>query len=475
MESSFEKWAFQGQRDLASISGYCRTAILSIPLALSCISCGEATSEVSGPLKVATWWKSDGENRAARALFDNAEKALGFEIDHLEPSSGKDEQDTVLVQSFEQGDPPHTFQTNAGQHLLRWVERGPNLLKSLPENFSAEARFHDVNTLGIWDAATESLRGIPLGIHQLNVVFMNEAILNDDQLALIEDENAFNVDRLIELCNSLRDNRQTGEAALALPFSEGWALSLIVLENLLVSREGVDAFSGVLQPVSGGETELYEVALDFAKLIDCAGSETGNWAAASDLFVAGKAGMVIMGDWMRAELNRSKLDGSAFDTPEFAWRTMSLIGPPDPANPEIPSVPFVFTADTFPFVRGRDMQPEMMQLLRFMSEPETQIEFSKWKGGIPALDLSGDSDSLEELTEQQRGTLDRFMRADRVLAISGQVVPEVESLIGEAFVDFAREIRANMPDFESNAFVPEADARFNKLVNRLKDYSSYGR
>ena len=346
---------------------------------------GNAQSD-EGP-EIMSWWVSDGEVDALRALLDIYRRSHpGISVVHggiRDTTNAK----FRMVARMSEGAPPDTFQANGGQDLLQWT-RGAAAgslepLEFLFQDESWRSVFPaDVLDLVSWGGEAYA---VPLNIHRTNTLVYD---LDAFTKASIDPPRT-----LEELYRAGAALRRVGIKPLALGTRQPWMLSLLAFENLLVALAGprfyVEFFQGQRSPRC---PEVRAAIEELGRLLDLSNPDADRlgWDEAADRVRIGDAAMTIGGDWTKGYLERRGcLEGEHFAVA------------PSPGT----DAAFVYTIDTFGLPRGAPHREEAIELLRIFGSAQGQSVFSRIKGSRPARsDLGADAPPRPLARASSRGT-----------------------------------------------------------------------
>lgn len=323
------------------------------------------------------------------------------------------------------------------------------------------------------------------GVHRLNVLFYNAALLEtlarvaeSRGLTLRAPEELTSVAQFIEhleLIDELSAETEAGQriVPLALDNNENWPLSLLAFESLMVARRA-ELYEAVWMGHASSDdvlrVELSAVVDELRALAARSNLEARvTWQRALEMVGNGEAAYTVIGDWGWAQQ---------------ASAAQALAAMPFPGT----SHAFVYTPDSFAIPRrgGTDGSGAHMWLREVVDHTPTQTAFARIKHSIPTLRDLGESelDALEDVYVAD--TYREFARCQSaegecrlLLAVSGlgpapatdPCFDEVSKLLGRAvgamsqddINDVAagteRECRSPMPD--------DAIAAGHELVERL--------
>lgn len=431
-------------------------------MALAALACVDDPGQQKLELKVVHWWIAEGETQAMDALADvHQARHKNVEIinyDYDTATLARDQLETIMRDRSR----PDTFQTNAGQDLLRWTENsGFEPLRGL-----ADAGLGDLSTAfnkEVFAAISRTQVGargdtlipyaIPLNIHRINVIYYNPT-------EVAEDEVPETLEELQRLCDDyLEEKAERGESLtrpppIQLGFSDedGYGLALLLFENILIAEaqsllerdesktdeskmDGAMYYTRYFTGSSLPEAPILATLVRARRLFPCI-EEQSTWQEALSRMADG--GMfAVTGDWGKAYL---KAQGKKFGQAVF------------PGTQGV----FVFNSDTFPWPKWSSHPTETLDFLRTCLSVEGQDAFNRRKGSIPArLDVKVEPDeNYDEISYQ---THEEFNQPEtkRVLSLSGLVSNDFIVDLQEALIRF----------FENQ----DSDVVFNRLRNLNKD------
>jgi glucose/mannose transport system substrate-binding protein len=329
----------------------------------------------------------------------------------------------VLQQRLLQGDPPDSFQANAGFDLMQWV----TFNKTNARESKLQALDDSVGISKATAALPPSLRAalsyegqlyaVPANVHRINEVFFNPAVLRQVGLPLPR-----SIDDLFRLGKALKAR---GIPLLAIGSKDPWTLSVFIIEALLISQHGADFyeayFTGKLRPDDPRMLETLETAL---RLLEYANANRDElyWEQAAELVFNGQAAMTVMGDWAR-----TLFDSTADDVDE-RYRETTFPGS---------EAAFVYTCNTFSLPKRAKNELGARRLLTTITSAEGQAAIGRSKTSLPSrLDVDVDPNDQVQVNKQ------RLWRSGRlVLAQSGIVPPQFSSDLNQALKDMATEKR----------------------------------
>ena len=381
----------------------------------------EAARVDEGP-EILSWWVSDGEVDALRALLDIYRRSHpGTSVVHggiRDTTNAKFRMNARMTE----GTPPDTFQANGGRDLMRWA-RGSSAGSLEPLEFLFEdERWRSVFPADVLDLVSHGGEAfaVPLNIHRTNT--------------LVYDVQAFakaSIDpprTLDELHGAAASFRRKGLNPLALGTRAPWMLSLLTFENLLVSLAGPAFYLELLKGHGSPRAPEVRAAIEeLGRLLDASNGDADRlgWDEAADRVRTGAAAMTIGGDWTKGYLERRGcLEGEHF----------AITASPGTERA------FVFTIDTFGLPHGAPHRDEAIALLRIFGSSQGQSVFNRIKGSRPARSDLGDDLPPASSSSSASGAPveDDFDTAKRVPTLTSLVPPSFSGALDASLAEFAR-------------------------------------
>lgn len=320
--------------------------------------------------EVMHWWTSGGESAAVRTLADAYHAAGGIWLDTA--IAGSEQARAVALSRIAGGDPPTAALFNASRQFRELIDAG------LLNNVDAVAeRDHWAQFLppSILDAVRINghYYAAPVSIHMPTWLWYSKSAFRKAGIAAEPRD-------FTELFAALDKLKAAGFIPLA-HGGQAWQDN-IVFRAVLANQGGADLYLRVLRdrdPRAIGSAEFRAVLLTFKRLhayVD-AGSPGRNWNDATSLLITGRAGVQIMGDWVKAEFATAHQQaGRDYGCiPGFGARS-----------------PYIVQGDAFVFPKSSDAQALRAQqlLAGVITSPSAQLAFSSRKGSIP---IRGDIDA----------------------------------------------------------------------------------
>lgn len=316
----------------------------------------------SSGLQVLHWWTSSSERKAANLL---ASRLAGEGVqwqDAAIPGGAGIGAGKVLKGRVLAGDAPEVTQI-IGVSVAEWGEMG--LLLELDNAATADNwnsfLFPTVRNLIEYRKHTLAA---PLGIHRVNTLFYNRTLFARLKLAPPTTWNEFETVAGRLAAAGLQPLAQS---------SEPWQVATL-FENLVLAESGPAFYRELFvrrSPQAAADPRTAR-ALQRLRTIKGWGKNAlaeRPWTEVVRRFARGEAGMMIMGDWAKAELNehRMTLDGE-----------YGCAGAPGSGQYHLYSVDTLsmFTGD-YSHVQAQE------KMARVLLSPSVQADFNVLKGGVP--------------------------------------------------------------------------------------------
>ena len=325
---------------------------------------GAASAQAGGPsAEVIHWWTSGGESAAVKQLANAYRAAGGTWIDTA--IAGGDQARAVTLNRMVGGKAPTAAQFNISKQFVDIVDQ--EML--VPLDDVARQQHWDttlpepiVNTIRI----DGHYYAMPMNIHMQTWIWYSKAAFKKAGIA----KEPATVDELFAALDKLK-------AAGLVPLAHGgqaWQ-EHVLFASMLANLGGRQLYLQVMrdrdQRVINSEP-VRKVLLAYKRLqsyVDPA-SPGRNWNDATAMLVSGKAGVQIMGDWVKGEFSNAKME------PGVHYGCIPGLG----AN-----APYVLQGDAFVFPRSEraDVQQAQKLMAKVLLAPATQVSFNKLKGSVP--------------------------------------------------------------------------------------------
>ncbi len=313
--------------------------------------------------EVLHWWTAGGEAAAVRSLAEAYRDAGGVWSDTA--IAGAEQARAVAISRIAGGNPPTAVLFNTSRQFHDLVEQG------LLDTVDDVARRNDWERLlppAILDVVR--IRGhyyaAPVNIHMPTWIWYSKAAFT--RAGIAQEPRSF--EELFAALDRLR-------AAGLVPLAHGgqpWQDNL-VFRAVLANLGGRELYLQVLRDRDARAIHsdaFRRVLLTFKRLhgyVD-KGSPGRNWNDATAMLVTARAGVQIMGDWVKAEF------ATAHQAAGRDYGCIAGFGE---------HAPYVIQGDAFVFPHSRDPQTVRAQqlLATVVTAPATQLAFSIRKGSIP--------------------------------------------------------------------------------------------
>jgi glucose/mannose transport system substrate-binding protein len=314
------------------------------------------------PLNVLHWWTSESERQAADRLVQQlASQGVAWHDDAI-PGGGGGAAIKVLTGRVLAGEPPDVAQV-IGRTLTDWA--GLGLVLPLD----------DVARKGHWRQAmfpvvlqTVSRGGrimaAPLGVHRINTLLYNHHVWA--QLRLPPPRTWGDVEAAAK---AMRAHQVTPLAWS----DEPWQIAT-VFETVLLSEGGPELYAQLASTQGWAAWQDVRVVAALKRLrwlrdLDDEPTTEGPWTDSARRLQSGAAGMLIMGDWARGELEawgeQAGLDFDCLPVPQTAGMHL-------------------YSIDTLAMLAGRVAhRTEQEHMAEILAQPATQMAYNQAKGSVP--------------------------------------------------------------------------------------------
>ncbi|MYM24450.1 extracellular solute-binding protein [Duganella sp. FT135W] len=318
--------------------------------------------QAAATLQVLHWWTSPSERKAANALAARAaEEGIEWK-DAAIPGGAGLGAGKVLKSRVLAGDAPEVAQM-IGVSIAEWADLG--LLLEIDNVASAGnwngTLFPTVQTL---ITHRKHVVAAPVGIHRVNTLFYNRALLAQQKIAPPQSWADFEA--------AAQKLKAAGIVPLA-QSSEAWQVAAL-FENLVLAESGPEFYRQLFvkrDPAAAADKRTAEA---LQRLRTIKGWSTGaleerSWPEVARQFARREAAMMIMGDWAKPEL-----------------RDMGMLLDEDYACGTAPGTAqyHLYSVDTFTMFAGeyRHM-PAQEKMARLLVSPPVQVEYNYLKGSVP--------------------------------------------------------------------------------------------
>jgi glucose/mannose transport system substrate-binding protein len=346
--------------------GRTAAAILAV-LTLAVSACGSeaptSATKDTDKLEVMSWWTSGSEATALNTLLDAFRRANpDVEPVNAAIAGGAGSQAIVaLAQRLQKGDPPDVWQTFAGKSVQGYAERGTVR--------DVSSVFGDLRTT-MQPTILRSIQrdgkpyGIPTGAHRSNVLWYNTGLLAKAGVA--PPGSGYT---LAAFRGDLEKVKASGATALCLGGKDPFT-TVELFENTLLSTIGATGWKDMAADNLDWRSAQVRAALKaFGDILGYADPEAGSltWDAATKKLAAGGCAFESMNDSAYGEL--AAAGGTGFGVTPFPGTGQN----------------FLAVVDVFVAATKAENAKNALAFLGGISEPATQIAFSKAKGSVPVV------------------------------------------------------------------------------------------
>ncbi len=344
-------------------------------------------------LQVLHWWTSGSERRAAGAIASKLSEDGIIWRDAGIPGGAGIGASKVLKSRVLAGDAPDVTQI-IGVSIREWADLG--FLLEL-DKLAQTQRWQSLLFPSIYQLIQhrQHIVAAPLGIHRINTLFYNRKLLQQQRLNVPENWQQFQQTAL-----SLK---QAGITPLALS-SEPWQVATL-FENLLLSAADADFHRQVFSqhlPQAALDAR-FALALQRLRQIKSWSAQTPeerSWTEVTRQFYKQEAAMLIMGDWVKAELKES---GWTVDE-EFACVAMPGTAPYH-----------LYSVDTLVmFTNDYSRTQAQEKFAKALLQSPMQLDYNLAKGSVP---VRKDAD-LSKMDSCARNSWQSFAQGSQIQAPS---------------------------------------------------------
>ena len=314
------------------------------------------------PLNVLHWWTSDSERQAADRLVQQL-GAQGVEWhDDAIPGGGGGAAIKVLTGRVLAGEAPDVAQV-IGRTLTEWA--GLGLVLPL-DDVAQRGHWREKMFPVVLQTVTRGgkVMAAPLGVHRINTLLYNHHVW--EQLRLPPPRTWHDLEA------AAKTMRAHGVTPLAWS-DEPWQIAT-VFETVLLSEGGPALYADLASTQKWSSWQDVRVIAALKRLrwlrdLDDGASTEQPWTTSARQLQSGMAGMLIMGDWARGELEAwGEQPGLDFD----------CVPVPQTAGMHLYSI------DTLAMLVGHNAhRPEQEHMAEILGQPATQMAYNQAKGSVP--------------------------------------------------------------------------------------------
>lgn len=334
-----------------------------LALAAAWVAASAAHAQARPTAEVIHWWTSGGESAAVKQVAQAFRNAGGVWIDTA--IAGGDQSRAVTINRIVGGNPPTAAQFNTSKQFLDVIEQG--MLNNV-DDVARKEGWDKVLPEPIIDVIKVDghYYAVPLNIHMQAWIWYSKAAFKKAGIA----KEPATVDELFAALDKLK-------AAGIVPLAHGgqsWQ-ETILFSAMLSNLGGKDLYLRVLRDRDQraiGSDAFKKVLAAFKRLqtyVD-PGSPGRNWNDATAMLISGKAGVQIMGDWVKGEFTAAR------QNPSQHYGCIAGLAP---------ATPYLIQGDVFVFPKTSNPKAVQAQklLASVVAAPATQLSFSQHKGSIP--------------------------------------------------------------------------------------------
>ena len=333
-------------------------ALILVAVAIPCM----IPSAHAQPLNVLHWWTSDSERQAADRLVQQlAGQGVEWHDDAI-PGGGGGAAIKVLTGRVLAGEAPDVAQV-IGRTLTDWADLG--LVLPL-DDVAQRGRWRQAMFPVVLQTVSRGGRimAAPLGVHRINTLLYNHHVW--EQLRLPPPRTWHDVEAAAK---TMRANHVTPLAWS----DEPWQIAT-VFETVLLSEGGPALYAQLASTPGWSAWQDARVVAALKRLrwlrdLDDEPTTEQAWTASARRLQSGAAGMLIMGDWARGELEawgeQAGLDFDCMPIPQTAGMHL-------------------YSIDTLAMLVGRNAhRAEQERMAEILAQPATQMAYNQAKGSVP--------------------------------------------------------------------------------------------
>jgi len=345
---------------------------VALSLTLAAGACGNdtptSTAKDTNQLEIMSWWTSGSEAAALNVLLDALRRAKpGVEPVNAAVAGGAGSQAIVrLAKRLQAGNPPDVWQTFNGKSVQGYAARGT--VRDVTSVLAA-GNLNETMQTTIRRSLDHNGKpyGVPTGAHRSNVLWFNRAMLAKAGVAPPADGYS-----LAAFRNDLQKVKASGATALCLGGKDPFTTAEL-FENTLLSTIGPAGWTDMARDRLDWRGKKVEAALrSFGDMLTYADPEASGltWDQAARKLAEGGCAFASVNDSAYGEL----IADGAQEGKDFGYA-------PFPGT----AGSFLAVVDVFVAATKADNAKNALAFLSGISEPATQIAFSKDKGSVPVL------------------------------------------------------------------------------------------
>jgi glucose/mannose transport system substrate-binding protein len=405
------------------VTGWRGAAVAFAALALALSACGDdsptSASTSTKQLEVVSWWTSGSEAAALHALFAAFRRSnAGVDaVNGAVPGGAGSKAIVELAERLQDDDPPDVWQTFAGKSVQGYASRG--VIRSVGPVYEREdlrTRMHPRILRSVMRDGRPY--GVPTGAHRGNVLWFNKRLL--ERAGVTPPSRGYT---LAAFMGDLEKVKASGAVPLCLGGEDRFT-RVELFENALLSSIGGEGWRDMVDDKLDWRGSRVRTALErFGDMLRYADPQASRltWDQATKKLASGGCAFESMNDSAFGELIAAGArEGEDFGATAFPGTDESFLAVVD-----------VFVAAT----RAKNAK-NALAFLGVISEPSTQLAFSRAKGSIPVV---RDVD-VSSLTSYQRTASKALWTSPVLLSIAhGEAMsPEFQEGFYDAVSTYAR-------------------------------------
>lgn len=378
------------------------------------------TASFATDLEVTHWWVSPGESAAVKELqkafdADGQDKWVDGAI-----AGGGDTANPIIISRITGGNPMGATQMNTGRDAEQMIQAG--LMLDLTDLATKEGWEKAIRPAQVFAPChyEGKIYCVPVNIHDWMWLWLNRHVFIDNGMTV-----PTNWDEYVADWPKLK-----AAGIIPLALANGWVENG-AFDVMLKSIGGPDLALKIQKDKSVDAVkspEFRKVAEAFAAVRAVTDPATvipnGDWSAANNEVIQGKAAGFIMGDWAQGDFQAAgKVPGEDYDClPGLGVRAIADT-----------------SGDSFYFPKNSDpnITAAQLRLASILLDPKTQLAFNMKKGSSP---VRGDVD-VSQANPCMQKSLDIYNNhPENVLpsgeaTLSSDTTQQLQDLVGEFFSD----------------------------------------
>ena len=362
-----------------------RMALVAV---LLCLLANAQLHAQNQTVQVLHWWTSTSEHKAVALLAGKLAQENLIWVDAVIPNGSGIGAGIVLKSRMLAGNAPEFAQLN-GVIISEWADLG--LLLEI-DAIAKDGKWEKSLYPSVWNLIRPKAHpvAIPLGIHRINTLFYNRKLFTKYHLTA-----PTNWDEFEAVAKRLQ---QAGITPLA-QSSEPWQVATLFETLVLAESDAAFYRNAFVRKDAAAFTDLRFakalLRLRWLKQWMPTPLKEQSWSDMTRLLADGDAGMLVMGDWAKGELN--------------AWGIATDVGFSCAAVPRTARY-HLYDIDTLVMLaKDNSFRSAQEKIAQIALSPAMQMEFNQIKGSIPVLRTADsskfDSCSLASWTVFSRGNM----------------------------------------------------------------------